>query len=313
MKNNLLFVCWLFLFACQSKLPALNSESSKIVINALITTDSLFGVTITRSSPISANEYNEWIQDAIVTIRHGEIADCLLARQPRLYLDDLLFWPTNYYSKDMLPEAGFEYEIEVQCPEMQTVVANTTIPGMVKIAKLDTTRIVYPEVENPEISNLGFLCQLSFIDPQAEENFYMLQVILHSTEWGYFKNLAFICGHSVVEEEIKDGLGTKAVVFSDKSINGKEFTLPLEIKCQDIGYPFRGEADPYNPHGKATIYFRLYSMNKEYFTYIQTLNLFYKNYRNPLAEPAQVYSNVEGGYGIFAGAAVTTDSLVFKY
>ena len=67
------------------------------------------------------------------------------------------------------------------------------------------------------------------------------------------------------------------------------------------------------PDHKKTIYLRLYSITEEYFRYIQTLNLFEKDFGDPLTNPVQVFSNVTGGFGIFAGAAVSSDSIVFNY
>jgi hypothetical protein len=61
------------------------------------------------------------------------------------------------------------------------------------------------------------------------------------------------------------------------------------------------------------VYLRLYNITEEYYQYIQTLNLFLKNYKNPLAEPTQVFSNINGGYGILGGAGVSTDSVIFRY
>jgi hypothetical protein len=67
------------------------------------------------------------------------------------------------------------------------------------------------------------------------------------------------------------------------------------------------------PDHKKTIYLRLYSITEECFRYIQTLNLFEKDFGDPLTNPVQVFSNVTGGFGIFAGAAVSSDSIVFNY
>ena len=136
------------------------------------------------------------------------------------------------------------------------------------------------------------------------------------------ENMDFLCNDAIVEEKLIGHEGgalspnpIRGIAFSDKTINGQKSDLTITISCIAIGLPFWIDDPSYNKDGnhKKVIYFRLYSITEEYYKYIQTLNQYNKDYDNPLADPVQVYSNVTGGYGIFAGAAVSTDSIVFTY
>ena len=88
---------------------------------------------------------------------------------------------------------------------------------------------------------------------------------------------------------------------------GTELAVYFDIEY--FGYPYI----PGNEPQIKTFYFRLYSISSEFFNYIHTLNLYNKNYGNPLADPVITYSNITGGYGIFSGAAVSSDSIVWNY
>ncbi|NJO70129.1 MAG: DUF4249 family protein [Bacteroidetes bacterium] len=153
---------------------------------------------------------------------------------------------------------------------------------------------------------------MQFNDPKNEQNYYLFNVYRGVDDFQR-TNMEFICNDPVAEEEeLNHGTIKFGVAFSDKAINGKQHRITVTLDGKTLACPFWNDNSPFPSH-KTTLYFRLYSITEDYFKYIQTLNLFLKNHKNPLAEPTQVYSNITGGYGIFAGAAVSSDSIVFKY
>jgi hypothetical protein len=321
MKNILLVLIAAIILGCQPVEPEIDLQQPKIVLNGLITTDSVFGVTITKSLSITDTESEyDFLQKASGSIYQKSLkVDTLMNRTKKEGVRYGYYYKEkNYIAKYIIPEPGKEYEIEVRYPGMETIHAKTTIPTLVSIEKFDTTRFTFP-VDNPLVSNQGFLCQLSFTDPPNEENYYLLYVIRKNS---YRKNdgtmqkdyIYFGCNDAIIEDQIKVGSGLLGIDFSDKSINGKTYHLSFTIKFQDVGIPLlTWDPNPQDTIRKTSLHFCLYSINKDYFNYLKELNLFYANYRNPLADPVQVSSNVEGGYGFFSGAAVSCDSLVFKY
>jgi len=314
---NLIILSLLGSVSCQPENGILLEASPKIVINGLITTDSLFGVNISRSIHVVNNENDDVLlldNARVLVYQNSAVIDSLDNRHVYFNLGADLFLPANYYSKTQYPLAGSEYEITVQVPGMEAIHAKTTIPEVVRIEKVDTTRIQLL-VSEDWMCGIGFLCNLKFTDPLEDENYYILYVYIYPflETMDYVTNLPFECDDPLVEEYIRHGSMMEGIAFSDKSINGKSYTLPISIKGDEIGQPFQNPMGYQSEFHKKTIYFRLYSITREYYKYIQTLNLFYKNYKNPLADPTMVYSNIEGGYGIFAGAAVSSDSIVFYY
>jgi len=51
--------------------------------------------------------------------------------------------------------------------------------------------------------------------------------------------------------------------------------------------------------------FELLHVTEDFYRYQQSIRLQQENDGNPFAQPVQVFSNVQGGYGLFAGAAAS--------
>ena len=311
MKHILLSSVFLFfLCACQKENVVIPDTGRKIVINGLITTDSLINVRISKSY---------YFKDPLMGWASFPEFDSAQVRfyKNDIYLDSLHYsnqknhyevYPTsNYWSNNSYPSPGNEYKINVKRPGFADATATTTIPKLVKIEKVDTSRtVVVPGYGRDFIMN----CKIEFTDPAAEKNYYIINIITRKLPSGK-EYMAFDCNDPVIEEEFGSNTMRGKVLkygyaFSDKLIDGKKYSLNISF---DGSYYWD---NPYNPipRSSSTIYFRLYSITEDYFKFIQTLNLFNATYMNPLAEPVMVYSNVTGGYGIFAGAAVSTDSII---
>jgi hypothetical protein len=239
-----------------------------------------------------------------------------------IYLDSLyysnpgvdygeIYYKSNYWSKDVFPLPGNEYVIKVKKPGFPDATATTTIPRLVKIERVDTSRV------NGLGSNFIMNCRIEFTDPSAEKNYYLFNIITtRMVPWSR-SYLAFACQDPVIEEELSSSSGSGSSLstvqdkfgfaFSDKLIDGKKYSLNVSFK----GYYYYNYPNNPFPRTSYIFYLRLISITEDYFKFIQTLNLFNASYMNPLVEPVMVHSNVTGGYGIFAGAAVSTDSIIF--
>lgn len=93
--------------------------------------------------------------------------------------------------------------------------------------------------------------------------------------------------------------------FSDELINGKEYTMKLE------GDSYYWSTMDYDEPDSVRVY--LYAISESYYKYLFALLSLYEGSLNSdlasagLAEPVRVFSNIEGGVGIFGTACV--DSL----
>jgi hypothetical protein len=301
--------------SCRKEEVKVPDTGRKIVINGLVTNDSLFNINISRSSYITDSNLPEetLLSDARAFIyESGSMIDSLLyVPIPYINLGVDIYVPSNYRSAKEYPLPGREYEIRVMSPGLPDASASIRIPEPVEIDRVDTTVVLLEGPFESWESNVRILCDIGFTDPADEENFYMLYVYRIPGFSSASNNMVFSCQDPVVEEYLNHGTMMEGIAFTDRSLNGQKHILRITLNGKDIGLPFFD--DEFTGSHKKSVYFRLYSITGDYYKYIQTLNLFLKNYNNPLAAPTQVYSNIDGGYGILGGAAVSSDSLVFTY
>lgn len=62
----------------------------------------------------------------------------------------------------------------------------------------------------------------------------------------------------------------------------------------------------------ANIYIEIKSVSKDFYLYQKTLKEYYNSINNPFSEPAEVYSNIKLGYGIFAGYNSVIDTFTIN-
>jgi hypothetical protein len=312
----------ILLTACQNDNLDIPDTGRKIVINGLITTDSLLNVRIGKSAYYNENTYVQYcdLDNAQAYFYLNSLCiDSLHFVSSLDYSDLIFFYPSNYWSRNVFPLPGREYKVVAKAPGLPDATASTTVPDLIRIDGLDTTRIlVAPNPYYPDLSNVRMICKINFTDPGNEINYYLVTVCKISQYWyTVISNIRIDTQDPIVEEKLANVNGVYAIAFPDKVINGKKCSLQFSIDANEIGMPFvddrpRSDGIPYLDH-KKVVYFRLYSITEGYYRYIQTLNLYKKNYGNPLTEPVMIYSNINGGYGIFTAAAVSSDSLVFHY
>jgi hypothetical protein len=302
----------------------MKNTGRRIVINGLITTDSVISVLVGKSGFIEDYEYvslNDVENARVLVYQDNRCIDSLVhLRQPMSYAANGIYAGNNYFSSGTKALPGNEYSIVVSLDGFPDAGASTKLPGFVRISFIDSLW------EQVKIDNRSFgrmTCNLEFSDPPNEENFYLFNICSRSRlkdsiffSFGISNGrdpfVAFDCQDPIVEQRLISydtwHYNTRGIVFSDKIINGRKHKLTVSYQQER----YNGMSDTiFNfAVGREVIYFRLYSIGKEYFNYIQSLDLFYDKLGNPLAEPVKVYSNIEGGYGIFAGASVTSDSIV---
>jgi hypothetical protein len=318
MKLIAFFFFAVLIMSCQQETIIIPDTGRKIVINSLFASDSLAGVFLTNSMYISDSSMwldVNYLEDASVKVFENErLLDSLTFEKRFGMLNGLFISQNNYRSYYYRPIPGNHYKIVVNAPGMPEATAETTIPNVVKIERVDSSRIILAN-QSSWLSNIDMVFKVFFTDPAKEKNYYLFCVFEGKTSIRtrssglIIENITF--QDPVVEEDLDHGTERFGIAFSDKSINGKQHEIMVTINGSAIDFPSKSSNSSYSVY-RTVLYFKLYSITEGYFKYIQTLNLFLKNYNNPLDAPSQVYSNIQGGYGIFEGAAVSCDSIVFQ-
>ncbi len=231
------------------------------------------------------------IKDATVLLYNNNLTDTLR------YIDSLGFYPLNFH-----PDVDDQLRITVKKKGFETVTSSTHIPGKVQIIDTNLTPIAYFSDNDDVYSEIS----VSFKDPVNEKNYYSVMVsdIAYSKyeECDFYRlstNDPIITSESYYPSIIRYNLATpKELLFTDETINGKEHTLVIYY------YPPQGlSAKKWISDHHISIHLR--NVTKEYFQYkttlIHHLNNREEDYLYGMAEPLDVVSNIENGYGLFAG------------
>lgn len=281
--NKLIAISLFLLFSCDLyKLEnevheSLVQEESKLVINSFISPqDTLIMALIGKSFPI----YDKINPNLDVDLIHVEGAEVIISNGTVLKkLNEILFKETiddihrEFYcytlsSSEFPIVAGGSYSITATSPDGLNATAHCTIP-LLKSNVLDYEL-------NTSVNQWGHEEQeliISWQDIAQSENFYR---IFATGEYSSLNNLGEI--HLWKNEFYEFGH------YSDYKHDGDV------LKEKGKGY----ESESLN---KLTI--QLLTTDYHYYQYHTSI----ENYQsgNPFAEPSRIYSNVENGYGVFAG------------
>ena len=192
-----------------------------------------------------------------------------------------------FRSEQMNILPGNTYRLKVKSDNGMDATAECTIPvpGELK-ASLDTFSI-YKEVNGYEF--LQFKTMFHLTNQSDTEYFY--RIIAKTTS---FKKYSSNETSSVYDNTIwmKKQLYTYKEADTENTLN-----IPFELN--------------YDSHYYDSIFLKVYVIKSEksYYLYHKSLED-YNDGENPFAEPTPVYSNVEGGLGIFT--SYTMDSLVYR-
>lgn len=132
--------------------------------------------------------------------------------------------------------------------------------------------------------------ELSLSDPPGK-NFYYLGLAITDTltNQRVGPQLEF-SDPSLDAEYLRTFFGADGFIFKDNGFSDQE----KELKFR---YSFESESP--NPHLKRTLVFA--HVNEDHYRYALSYKLHAETQSDPFAEPVQLYSNVEGGFGIFSG------------
>lgn len=259
-----------------------------LVINSAFTPDSNWLVHVSRSvgyfEKISSG--SEIIENATIIIKHkGSVVSKPVYQSKGYYIDF-----------DNKPKPGFEYTIEVSAPGFETVKSKGQTLSYIPITDLRITDTLV-KFSNEFFS--GDYIKLSFElkDPPGE-NFYMLKVMLTDTFENWSTGEPEIQKYDIFVQTEDPGFNSiyGNLYLEDKLFDGKTKQINLLV-------------DKYYYDLKKYLEVVLVNCTPEYYLYSRSYDLQRWNEYDPFSEPIPVFSNIENGYGIFAGFNGTIESV----
>lgn len=295
-------VITLLLLSCEQEIEVdIPHTPPKIMINATLVPYELpngkyLGVELRGSRHIFDSTSNTLITNALVLLyRDSNFMDTLK------YDHVFQFYPVGYAALDG-PMAGERYQISVSAPGYSDVYSQTIIPQKVYIDKVEIDRIAFKDEDGLVYSKIT----LTFNDPLSQNNYYEVVLSDYNNEYNPDDYYELTTYEPYVVSEIHyppvtnvDLRNPKYLLFNDKSFNGKKVEMTF--------YYMASQAIHAGVHilSGGSILVQLRNVTKEYYdfrssflynTFNQVENMLYGT-----GEPMNVYSNVENGYGIFAG------------
>lgn len=269
-------------------------DGDKLVINGVQQLDQPWKVDLSYSKYILSNLYQGGflsVPNASVTVYgdEGEVFEL----QP----DSL-----GYYVHNSYPREGHKYTIVAHSNESNEVKADMSVPTAVKIrsVKWDSTAVSHSNSSGVEYWGARLPLTVTFDDPPGEKNYYSVGVIVKFTvtrnypgEPGprtdtitQFFQAAIVDPGIATEEEHKTR-------FSDVLFDGTTYSAPMEVMA--------GGAPDFSTY---QVEVRLISLSEDQFRYEESISLYRQTNGDPFAQPVQIYSNVQNGFGIFAASSV---------
>lgn len=301
MKNVLkLFIIFL-LFSCTKEIEIdIPQETPKIVAYSTIVPFTLpnpkpLGIKLQSSLHIHGKAQSKMDDATVIYFENGAIKDTLE------YNNSLDIYNISNTMNDY-PTAGNTYSIQIEKDGFETVTSSTTIPSRVKINDTAIVPVAYIDETGSAFSEIS----ISFTDPADETNFYEISVSDNAFKYdslGAFYELStydkIITSESYYPPLLRFYVDKpKSLLFSDKSINGKEYNLRVYYTPPQIE-----GASRYITAHYITVHLR--NVTEDYYKFktsmIQHLLNNEEDVLYGMGEPVNIMSNITNGFGIFAG------------
>ena len=278
-------------------------HESKLVVNGEIVPGLPWRIDVSRSvgafEPGTPSDEQQTVTDATVTVLQDD------ERLGPLPLDSL----NQYSTRQFPPSPGRQYTVRVQAPNLGTVTATDRVP------RAPSAHLTTEKIETGD-DYYDRALVLTIDDPPETDNYYHVQV----QKKGYRKDSTAIDtlgltdvrfqtrNRSIIDEmgrvlEEANAYRGREATFRDVLFGGTEHAIRLRVGEGRFLAPDEIEGDGY-PRVKYLLYAS--TLSEDAYRFDHTNRLFQRTEDNPFAEPVNVHSNVEGGYGIVAGRHTDT-------
>ncbi len=208
-------------------------------------------------------------------------------------------YPLGYQEPFHGPLPGDTYQINIVADGFRQISARTTIPGKVEIISFQ----IIPAGFIDDLGGAWSEIVLTFNDPPEKTNYY--EIVVGTIDFDPRDYYSLFSYEKVITEESYypsplriDLKKPHYLLFKDSSFNGEEKTLSFYYDPPQFMTDKR-----YISRHLGNI--QLKNVSEEYYrfktSYIQGLYDQEEDFLYGMGEPMNVYSNINNGYGIFAG------------
>jgi len=193
----------------------------------------------------------------------------------------------DYYYSDVIPEVAKDYSLNISVPGMDSVICHDVIPEKVSIQSYKLTDSLMVDEDGLPIMQIEF----NFTDP-PEINYYEISIEIDRGGLWIQKNTdPVLVSTGLLDYE------PRTLIFSDNLFDGTTTSVKVNYSIQvNTGS---------GPQYDYILFVSFRSISESYYLYRQKQIVYqyslYSDVFTGASEPVQLYSNINGGYGIFAG------------
>lgn len=262
------------------------SHDPALVVNSLFTDGQRIRVHLSKTA--SAFDYST------PTVENGLV---------RLFCNDeeidTLIFNNGYYYSDVVAQRKEKYSLLVSTPGLGEVSSEDSIPEKTLIESYVHRDSIMMDDNNHPVMQL----ELEFTDKPGP-NFYELSIIAQYYVAGFQRHhpvwFNYVSDPVLVSTGLLD-YHPESLVFTDELFDGKETTIKANYSIQTGEIPLIDGGPEYG----YTLFVSLRSVSESYYNYIRKQIIYQysleSNIFTGLPDPVHMYSNITGGYGIFAG------------
>lgn len=259
------------------------------VVNSILKADSTLVINLSYSASLNFGKI-EYIKNATI----------------RFFVDDNFEETVSnsedgMYISNITVESGKKYNCEIDIPGYEMITCEARIPQPAKIIDITHKNLAYTDPEGTIFPAVV----LTFENNINKSEYFEVVIKTLQTNWeGEQRNAyAWLVG---IDDPLIINEGLPIAVFSNELITDSIYTMSLNYSTGGSSWN-TADTHPY--------IVELHSINYDYYKYLKQLYLFKQAVNSDnltgSTPPVQIYSNVENGYGIFAGYSNYISDTIF--
>jgi hypothetical protein len=256
---------------------------SKPVMNSILVAGKPVKVHVSLAVPFGANK-SIIVEDAEVNLFVNGV-----------FAETLLYQGAGNYQSQLVAEIGKEYVCQVHLDNYPVAIGSTTIPQPVKILEFEHINVAGVDEEGIKFPAV----KITFENDPDNFTCHEVVITMHNSYWNEWDR-AWTLDH-IDPALLNEGL--PIAIFSNEILKDDSYTMTINYTTGNLS----GKLRP------VRIEFR--TLSHSYYKYTRQLFLYEYNNEDPVFSgvartPFTLYSNIENGYGIFAGYSSVTSNII---
>jgi len=296
---------------CESTVDVETTDHEpRLVVNSFFANDQRWVVEVSQSTSafetadLEAPEFT--IDDATVSVEPAGAAPIELSYTDTLTYETILGSRTpssgGYAELNRHPLPGETYTVRVDAKGFPPVEATSRVPAPVPVTVTSAARRVEDAWVDPPSVQQERTITLRIQDPPGNENYYWVRIAqignISSSEVRFATRDRSIINETPTDLDSDGDAELRRAHFQDALFDGR--THEIDLVVEEFLAPDQEES-PY-PYFKV----EFGVLSEDLYNYLVSVRTFEETDVNPFAEPINLHSNVESGYGLFAGRYLQT-------